>query len=604
MHSPNEGILFLFRRLWFYLGARRQTQLWFVVGLMVIAAGAEVVSLGLLLPFLAVLATPDTMFNITLVRETASMIGVTSAQELILPLTGAFVFAAVLAGAIRIVLLWVMTRFVFAVAADLSLEIYRRTLYQPYSVHIARNSSEVISGITSKIHSIIFGELLPALTLISGLIILIAITSTLFVIAPYAATFALTGFGLSYAVVAIASRKQLRKNSIHIAKEQTQVVKALQEGLGGIRDILLDGLQPIYCEIYRKADRSLQRAQGGTTFTTQYPRYAMEAIGMVLIAALAYFMANNDGGIAAALPTLGALALGAQRLLPSMQQTYAAWASIQGSHAALGTVIALLEQPVTENNKKQLEEQIQFNASISLEKVCFRYSVDGHYVLNDVELTIVKGKRIGIVGGTGSGKSTLLDILMGLLAAESGVIKVDGQEITDELRRAWQRIIAHVPQSIFLTDASLAENIAFGVPLEAIDMVRVKEAARQAQLAEFIENQPRGYMAEIGERGVRLSGGQRQRIGIARALYKKASVLIFDEATSALDNTTEQNLMDAIATLDQGLTILFVAHRLSTVRNCDILVELEGGRIKATGSYDELKQRSASFRKMAEIDHD
>ncbi len=593
----------MFLRLFSHIGSRRRYQFWFVICLMVLAAGAEVFSLGTVLPFLAVLAAPDTIFQIPLVRDAAYFIGAPSIQDLLVFFTGCFVAAAVISALIRVVLLWVLTRFVFATGADLSSEIYRRTLYQPYSVHIFRNSSEVISGITSKIHSILFGELLPSLNLISGLILLVSITVTLFLINPYVATFALLGFGFSYVLVAIFTRKQLRKNGASIAKEQTQVVRALQEGLGGIRDILLNDAQPVYCEIYRKADQSLQRAQGSTTFTAQYPRYVMEAIGLVLIAALAYFVSNHGGGIGAVLPTLGVMALGAQRLLPTMQQTYAAWASIQGSHAALEEVLNLLEQPVTENNWTESEKTIQFNASISLEKVNFCYSKDGPYVLKDVDLSISKGNRIGIVGGTGSGKSTLLDILMVLLIPEQGVIKVDGNEIKEDMRRAWQKAIAHVPQSIFLTDATLAENIAFGIPIDAIDMERVKDVARQAQLSDFIENQPRGFMTEVGERGVRLSGGQRQRIGIARALYKSASVLIFDEATSALDNTTEQALMEAIAGLDQNLTILFVAHRLSTVRNCDMLLELEGGRIKAKGSYEQLINISDSFRRMVEIGH-
>jgi ABC-type multidrug transport system fused ATPase/permease subunit len=593
------GIYDLFRRLWFHIGSRRRSQFWLLVGLMVVGAGAEVFSIGVVLPFLAALATPETMFSVPLVQKFAFLIGITTAQDLLLPFTAVFIVSVVLTAIIRLVLLWVITRFVFATGADLSLEIYRRTLYQPYSVHIFRNSSEVISGITSKIHSIIFGELLPALTLVSGVIILISIIITLFVINPYVASFALIGFGLSYGLVATFTRRQLQKNGASIATEQTQVVKALQEGLGGIRDILLNGAQPVYCEIYKKADRSLQKAQGSTTFISQYPRFAMEGIGLVLIAILAYFASNRDGGISAALPTLGVMALGAQRLLPSMQQTYAAWASIQGSQAALMSVISLLDQPIAESNKT-LHESIQFNESISLENISFRYSVDGPYVLRDIDLIIPKGSRVGIVGGTGNGKSTLLDILMGLLAPEHGVIKVDGKEITEDMLRAWQLAIAHVPQSIFLTDTSMAENIAFGIPFEEIDMGRVKEAARRAQLAEFIQNQPQGYLAQVGERGIRLSGGQRQRIGIARALYKQASVLIFDEATSALDNTTELALMDAIGGLDHQLTIFFVAHRLSTVRHCDMLVELEGGKLKAKGNYEQLLKLSDSFRKMVD----
>ena len=229
----------------------------------------------------------------------------------------------------------------------------------------------------------------------------------------------------------------------------------------------------------------------------------------------------------------------------------------------------------------------------------FRYSSDTPWVLDGFNLTISKGARVGFVGSTGSGKSTTLDLLMGLLMPTEGELLVDGQPVSGNRLRAWQRTIAHVPQSIYLADATLAENIAFGVPRDAIDLQRVQQAARQSQIADFIENRPEGYRAYVGERGIRLSGGQRQRIGIARALYKQASVLVFDEATSALDNATEQAVIDAIESFNRDLTILLIAHRLTTVRRCDIIVELEHGRVAAQGTYEQLLECSPSFRQIA-----
>jgi ATP-binding cassette subfamily B protein len=233
--------------------------------------------------------------------------------------------------------------------------------------------------------------------------------------------------------------------------------------------------------------------------------------------------------------------------------------------------------------------------------VRFRYAPDAPWVLDDFNLTIRKGARVGLVGSTGSGKSTALDLLMGLLMPTQGELLVDGEPIVGERIRAWQNTIAHVPQSIFLSDASLCENIAFGVPRNAIDLERVKQAARRAQIAEFIESRREGYEARVGERGIRLSGGQRQRIGIARALYKQASVLVFDEATSALDNATEQSVMNAIGGLDRDLTILLIAHRMSTVRRCDCIVELGAGRVVAQGTYEHLFESSPSFQKMVRL---
>ncbi len=565
---------------------------------MLISAFAEVVSLGAVLPFIVVLSAPDTVFQYQIVAELAEYWGITSADQLVLPLTVTFALTALVAGAMRILVSWLSTRLTFASGAELSLEVYRRTLYQPYQVHVARSSSEMISGITGKIGSTTLGVILPLLTLISSTVLLAAIMLALIVIDPVVAIVATAGFGSCYGLITWLARRRLRRNSQLIAQEQTQVVKALQEGLGGIRDVLLDGTQPVYCEVYRVADWRWRIAQGENVFIGQSPRFVMEALGMVLIATLALSLSRQAGGIAAALPLLGALALGAQRMLPVMQQGYASWTSIGGNHASFADAIALLDQPLPPELTKPMPTPLPFRESICFEKVGFRYSSDGPWVLSDFDLTIRKGSRMGFVGITGSGKSTLLDLLMGLLLPSEGRLLVDGQPICGDRIRAWQRSIAHVPQSIFLADCSVAENIALGVRRDDIDQVRLRTAARQAQIADFIESGPMGYDAIVGERGVRLSGGQRQRIGIARALYKQASVLVLDEATSALDNATEQSVIDAIEGLDRDLTVLLIAHRLTTVQHCDSIVELEHGQVVAQGTYEQLVAASSSFRSM------
>jgi ATP-binding cassette, subfamily B, bacterial PglK len=596
---PTSTLTTLLGRLWRNLSRHRQHQFLLIMALMLLSAFAEVVSLGALLPFLGILTAPDAVFHYRVVAHVAHAFGIATARQLLLPLTITFAVIALLAGAIRLLLLWVSTRFTFAAGADLSIEVYRRTLYQPYRVHVARNSSEVISGITNKVGGTVLGVLLPLMTLISSSMLLVAIPATLIAIDPIVALVATVGFGTSYALITWLSRRRLRRNSERIADEYTNVVKALQEGLGGIRDVLLDGTQPVYCDVYRQADHLLRRAQGDNAFIAQSPRFAMEALGMVLIAALAYGLSRQAAGVATALPVLGALALGAQRLLPALQQGYGAWASMAGNHASLAATIDLLDQPLPAELLRPAPTPLAFRAAIHFRDVRFRYNSDGPWVLNGLDLTIPKGARIGLVGGTGSGKSTTLDLLMGLLVPTEGEVLVDGQPITGDLVRAWQRSIAHVPQSIYLADTSVSENIAFGIPRAAIDLQRVQDAARQAQIAEFIENCPGGYDAHVGERGVRLSGGQRQRIGIARALYKRASVLVLDEATSALDNETERSVMEAIEGLHRDLTVLLIAHRLTTVRHCDTIAELAHGRIIAQAPYEELLQCSQSFRRMA-----
>jgi ATP-binding cassette subfamily B protein len=596
--KPNGTLPNLLLRLWRHLSRRRQHQFGLLMGLMLLSAFAEVVSLGSVLPFLGVLVAPDRVFSQPVVTDIALKWGITSADQLVLPLTVAFVFAALLAGAIRILLLWVSTRLAFATGPDLGLEVYRRTLYQPYQVHLARNSSEVISGI-DKVNNIVFMVLMPLLTLVSSIILFVAIIIALIAIDPMVAFVAAAGFGASYALITLVSRRRLSSNSQRIAYEHTQVVKALQEGLGGIRDVLLDGTQDVYCDIYRRADHPLRRAQGNNSFISQSPRYVIEALGMVLIAALAYALSRQEGGMATALPVLGALALGAQRLLPALQQIYWAWASITGSQASLADTIKLLDQPQPSKVLRAPICPLLFQKYIQMKGVRFRYAEDGPWVLDELNLVIKKGSRVGFVGSTGSGKSTTLDLLMGLLRPTDGELLIDGQSLSDNQLSAWQRNIAHVPQNIYLADATLAENIAFGVPPSDIDLERVRQVARQAQIADFIESSEQGYQAVVGERGIRLSGGQRQRIGIARALYKQASVLIFDEATSALDNATELSVMESIEGLSSELTILLIAHRLTTVRRCDTIVQLEHGGVVAQGTYEQLLNCSSSFRSMA-----
>jgi ABC-type multidrug transport system fused ATPase/permease subunit len=595
---PDDRLIFLIRSLWMHLSRHRKIQFGLVFFLTLISAVAEVISLGAVVPFLGVLVAPEKFFSNPFVYEIAQILKITSPDALLLPFAISFACAAVIAASIRMLLLWANTRLAFVIGSDISIEIYRRTLYQPFSVHLERNSSEVSASLNYKVGYTV-GVLLQLLILVSSAVQLIAVMIALLTFDPMVATIAAVGFGSSYALISWMYKRKLAINAERISKESTQVIKAVQEGLGGIRDVLLDGNQPFYCDIYRRADYPLRLAMGNNIFMAGSPRFAMEAIGMVLIVGLAYSLSLQSGGIASALPLLGALALGAQRLLPALQQCYSSWAGIAGSRVALSETLQFLEQPLPDGLLAQQLSPLVFKDKIRFEEVSFRYTSNGGLIIDNLSLDIPRRARIGIVGGTGSGKSTVLDLLMGLIEPTQGAIQVDGALITGQNLRSWQRVIAHVPQTIYLADTTLAENIAFGIPLKDIDMQRVVEAASQAKIADFIESRPEGYNTFAGERGVRLSGGQRQRIGIARALYKKASVLIFDEATSALDNATEQEVMSAIEDLDRDLTVIIVAHRLSTIKYCDTIIELSSGRLVAQGSYDQLLNCSASFRHMA-----
>ncbi len=584
----NQTINQLLQRLWRHISPRRRGQFTLLLVLMLLASFAEILCIGAVIPFLAIVTDPDRIFELPVAQPFIHALRLTQSKQLLLPLTIAFGVAAVTAGVMRLLLLWASTRLSFAAGADLSISIYRRTLHQPYSVHCARNSSEVINGISSKTNAVIYGVILPILTLISSSVMLIAILIALLSVEPVIALSAFGGFGLIYFIIIRLTRKQLLGNSECVARESTQVIKSLQEGLGGIRDVLIDGSQNAYCQVYRGADLPLRRAQGNNFFISSSPRYLMEALGMLLIAGLAYSLAQQADGIGNAIPILGALAMGAQRLLPVLQQAYAAWSGIQSSQTSLQDTLDLLDQDLPDYANQPVAQPLPFNHNIDLNQLGFRYSLQTPHVLKELNLSITKGSRVGFIGTTGSGKSTLLDIVMALLQPTDGSLVIDNQVVTIANQRAWQAHIAHVPQAIFLADSSIEENIAFGVPKNKIDFQRVRQAAQQAQIADSIESWPMQYQTFVGERGIRLSGGQRQRIGIARALYKQADVIIFDEATSALDNETEQAVMQAIEGLSSDLTLLIIAHRLTTLKNCTQIVELSKGRIKSSGSYQDV----------------
>jgi ATP-binding cassette subfamily B protein len=553
---------------------------------MIVSSFSEILSIGAVVPFLAVLSTPDKVFNYPIVNSWMHVLNLHTGQDLLLPLTISFCLAAVLSGVLRLILLWSTSRLSFAVGADLGMAIYKRTLYQPYSIHISRNSGQIISGIFSKTEMVIGQVINPVLTALSSVVILITILVALLILDPVIALVAIGGFGVVYAIIIGFTRKRIAKNSIKIAQESTQVIKCLQEGLGGIRDVIIDGNQETYCEIYGEADNLLRKAQGSNLFMSIGPRYGVEALGMVLIASFAYVLSSNQQNSFNVIAVLGAFALGAQRLLPVLQQMYHSWSTIRGAQASLFDTLSLLEQPLPLMVGDESLKKISFSREIRFNNVSFRYAESTPWVIKKLNFTIKRGSRVGIIGTTGHGKSTLLDILMGLLIPEDGELLVDDVPITEETRRSWQLRIAHVPQSIYLADSSILENIALGVSPQKIDFERVQSAAKQAQISKVIESMDEGYLTGVGERGVRLSGGQCQRIGIARALYKRADVIILDEATSALDSETERSVMKAIDGLSSKMTVVIVAHRLSTLNACDLILELGDKGIRdCTESY-------------------
>lgn len=563
--------------IWFHLSKRRRLQLGFLLVVMLVSGISELFTLGSIFPFLAVLSNPNTLWDQQYIQSFSKILGITDPYQLVLPTTILFASASLFAAFIRLINLWLNCKLAAAIGSDLSCEAYRRTLYQPYEVHLQRNSASVITTTTTQIIRTV-QALTALLQMITALVVALGLLAGLLFINWKVAVAAAVLLGSIYRLLASTARQQLRSNSKKISYAAKQQIKALQEGLGAIRDVLLNGNQNTYVEIYRRADRPQRQLTANNQFLATFPRYAIEGLSLTSIAFLGFGMVQQQQGqlnAVSIVPLLGALAMGAQRLLPALQQIYASWSSLKALSADLSNVLEMLEQSVVTLSCSQSPFKLQ--KSIEFLNVSFAYNGQ-MTVLKNFNLTIRKGERLGIVGSTGSGKSTTIDLLMGLLKPTSGQILIDGCDLheTNQPGRIgdWMATISHVPQSIYLSDSTIAENIAFGVAPNQIDYLKVKAAAEQAQVSSFIESTPEGFNTFVGERGVRLSGGQRQRIGIARALYKNASILVLDEATSALDGNTEKALMESVEALSNDLTIIMIAHRISTLDRCDRIVEI------------------------------
>jgi ATP-binding cassette, subfamily B, bacterial PglK len=573
MHNKNQTSIYkTLKRLLNYVSFKRKIQFLYLVFLTIISSFAEIISIGSVYPFIKTITEPNKIFldkNYSYILE---FLNITTTKELITTSCIFFAILAIFAGLIRVLLTYINLRLAMAVSSDLYLMVYSKILKQPYSYHISKNSNEIISTITNKVSNInsIFNN---CITIFSATLIFFSIITILFIINVEVTSYAVLFFFISYLFIIRLSRAKLIRNSKQIVTQQDLIIKAVQEGLGGIRDVIIDKNEKYFIKIYQKAVSKTQKALAQNSFIAQSPRYILESIGLVFIAILILiFSGQNINNIYEILPVLGALGLAAQRMLPLINQIYQAHTNNKGIVYAILDVIEILDKKDSTLLIKE-NKNFTFNKKILLKKLEFSYKNDNNKVFKNLNFEIFKGSKIAITGASGCGKSTLLDLIMGLLEPTGGTILVDDFPLKEN-KSKWQSKIAHVPQNIYLTDASITENIAFGVPKEKIDLIAVKEAAKKAQIHDFIESRDFGYNEIVGERGIKLSGGQRQRIGIARALYKKVDLLILDEATSALDNETENSLMKVVDNLDKNLTIIMVAHRQSSLKNCNYFLDL------------------------------
>ena len=554
----------------------RRRQLFLVLGLMLFGAVAELGTIGAVIPFLALLANGR--------AHTSVFAGILPVHGALTVAATIFILFALLAGIVRLALARTTRRFTFRLGHELTVEIQRRVLLQPLTFHIHTNTSTLLSAL-NKTESLVYDILLPLMHAVIGGTIAIAIVALLLFVAPITAVIVAAAVAITYAAVSAMLQKRLSAISGVMEASYDERLQVVQESLGGIRDVIIDNSQATYLDEFRSIDSRLADARATNQFIALAPRYAIEMVGVVVIAAIAIVAAGRPGGITAALPALGALALGAQRLLPLVQEVYSGWSTLQGQRSTFRQIIQLLSLPAEEADGSVAPLELQ--REIAIESVSFAYAGRDRRALDDVSLRIADGSMLALVGPTGSGKSTLLDLLMGLLQPDEGRILIDGVPLGPATERRWHRSIAHVPQSIFLADASIARNIALSLPGPP-DQVRIVESARKAQLHEFIVSLPEGYDTIVGERGVRLSGGQRQRLGLARAIYKDAPVFILDEPTSALDEVTERSVIAALDELRrEERTIIIVAHRISTIRQCDTVARLQHGRLVEAGPGSE-----------------
>jgi len=590
------------RLLWQALSSRRRRQLLWLQLLSLAAAVGEVANLGALLPFLHLLASPSE--GLRVLGPLAAPLRDLPEQHLPLGLGLGFMAVVALSTALRVITIQVQLRLAALMGADLGDQVFAAVLHKPFPWHLQHNSSSVLGFLTKDVDQV-FASILALLQLVVNLAIVVLLGASLIALAPgvmAVVSALLAGF---YLLVFRFTRAALRADGEQLTSNYQSSLQVAQESIGGIRDVLLDRSQPFFLEAYGSRNRAFRLASAAINTKAQVPRYLIEGFTVLLIVGLSLVLASSGQGIEQQLPLLGTLALGAYRLLQPLQQCFGALSSVQANQASLQRLKPFLQAPHSSERSLLAQRRLpplQAGTSLlELDRVSFRYGTTGPLVLQDLELAIRPGERLAFVGTTGSGKSTTSDLILGLLAPSYGQVYVHGVDLhgTPGLVDAWQARVAHVPQQIYLSDSSFAANIAFGVPEAQIDLLRVRQAAEQARIATLIEDSPSGYATVVGERGVRLSGGQRQRIGIARALYRQAELLVLDEATSALDNRTEAEVMAAIDSLDRTITVILIAHRLSTVQRFDRIVVLEQGRIAALGSYQELEAGNAAFQALA-----
>ena len=593
----------ILRKLSYLLNAREKRNAAILFALTWIGALLDVVGVGAIPAFVGVISMPETLLEYAPVRRAYDALGMQSTDEMVMWAAGALIIIFLLKNLYLAFLAYATARYNSGRRLSISNRLFRAYLRSPYTFHLQRNTAELLRNTNSESGSVISGVLSPLLTLAQEVLTLLFVFVLLLVVEPVVTLVVFGVLGTVTVVFYRATRAKIGEYAKESQRHRKLSVQAVNQGLGGFKDARILGRETFFLQSYSESTGFQAEADRYKAVIGALPRLFLETIAVAGMLGVSALLVAQDRPIEAIIPTLTLLGVAIVRLMPSFQKVAANVSALQWGERALDAVhddLAELDAQHREAQSRRASgaSRISFEREVRFDRLSYQYPGQAEHALRDVSLAIPKGTSVGFVGPSGAGKTTIVDVLLGLLEPTAGRVLVDGMDIQDALP-SWQRRIGYIPQSIYLTDDTVRGNVAFGMDAGEIDDAAVWAALDAAQLREMVEGLPDGLDTMVGERGVRLSGGQRQRIGIARALYHNPEVLVMDEATSALDNQTERQFVEALERLQGGHTLVVIAHRLSTVRNCDTLFMLDRGRLVAEGSYDHLMTTSDDFRRMA-----
>ena len=592
-------------RAYHLLSPTHRQALWGLGALMLLSAIFEMAGIASIMPFMSMVADPEIVTHNHWLAIAFHRFGFRSPRSFMIFLGCTVLGVLFLSNLVAALTVWSILRFSFTAGRDLAQKMFAVYLNHPYVFFLNRNTSELVQNTLFEMGRTVNNVLIPLLTILARSTIAFSILILLFSVNPTLALVSGTILGGAYGLVYLGVRKTLARSGQDISLANARRTQVAYETFGGIKDIKILGREKTFFDLFRKPVERYALLQSHTQMISLLPRYALETMAFGGIIGIVLYLLSTGKNLSATLPLISLYALAGYRLMPALQQIFANWSIVRFNISAVDRIARDIDTlPGASKNQPTVPppsvRKLPLTQAIELDGVTFHYPGREEPVLDQVSLVIPANTSIGLVGSTGSGKTTTLDILLGLLEPSGGCLRVDGQIVDRKNVRQWQAAIGYVPQQIMLLDDTVLKNIAFGIPEGEIDREKVVEAAKLAHLHEFVTSDlPQGYDTPIGERGVRLSGGQRQRIGIARALYHEPSVLVLDEATSALDNITENVIMEALNTLSRNKTVIMVAHRLTTVRECDTIVVLDRGRVADSGTYSSLLERNDFFRMLA-----